>query len=224
MAETVIRLAESHPRCTVLGPGTRFVVWVQGCPLHCAECTSPTWIPRAGGVEVSVDELADRIIDQAVDGLTLSGGEPFAQASALAELVVRVRAARDLSVMSYTGYLLEHLRRHGDAAQHRLLESLDIVVDGPYLANRHAELRWRGSTNQRLHYLTGRHQPEPDDDGAGLQIELGADGAVRWLGVPAVRQFRVEFERRLGLDPEPPPEEPPNDRDRTPAGVIEEAE
>jgi anaerobic ribonucleoside-triphosphate reductase activating protein len=200
----VLRLAETHPRCEVLGPGTRFAVWVQGCPLHCAECTSPAWIPRAGGVETGVAGLADQIIDQAADGLTLSGGEPFAQAAALAELVRRVRARRDLSVMSYTGYVVEHLRRHGDAAQHRLLESLDILVDGPYLANRHANLRWRGSANQRLHYLTDRHRPQPDDDGAGLQIELGADGAVRWLGVPAVRQFRVEFERRLGLAPAPP--------------------
>lgn len=206
MADTVIRLAETHPRCTVLGPGNRFAVWVQGCPLGCAECTSPTWIPQAGGVEASVGDLADRIIDQAVDGLTLSGGEPFAQASALAELVRRVRAARDLSVMSYTGFVLEHLRRHGDAAQHRLLESLDILVDGPYLANRHASLRWRGSTNQRLHYLTDRHRPQPDDDSAGLQIEVDANGGIRWLGVPAVRQFRVEFERRLGLAPAPPPE------------------
>jgi anaerobic ribonucleoside-triphosphate reductase activating protein len=206
MAEMVIRLAETHPRCTVLGPGIRFAVWVQGCPLHCTECTSPAWIPQAGGVEVGVGELADRIIDQAVDGLTISGGEPFAQAAALSAVVRRVRAARDISVMSYTGYVLEHLRRHGDTAQHRLLESLDILVDGPYLANRHAELRWRGSANQRLHYLTDRHRPQADDDGAGLQIELGADGAVRWLGVPAVRQFRVEFERRLGLAPTPPPE------------------
>jgi len=204
VADMVLRLAETHPRCEVLGPGTRFAVWVQGCPLHCAECTSPAWIPRAGGVETGVADLADQIIDRAADGLTLSGGEPFAQAAALAELVRRVRARRDLSVMSYTGYVVEHLRRHGDAAQHRLLESLDILVDGPYLANRHANLRWRGSANQRLHYLTDRHRPQPDDDGAGLQIELGADGAVRWLGVPAVRQFRVEFERRLGLAPAPP--------------------
>ncbi|WP_328322881.1 radical SAM protein [Kribbella sp. NBC_00382] len=208
MADSVVRLAETHPRCTVLGPGTRFAVWVQGCPLNCRGCTSPTWIPQAGGVEISVGELADRIIDQAIDGLTLSGGEPFAQAGALAELVRRVRATRDLSVMSYTGYVVEHLRRHGDAAQHRLLESLDILVDGPYLDDRHAVLRWRGSANQRLHYLTDRHQPEPDDDSAGLQVELGADGGIRWLGVPPVRQFRVEFERRLGLAPALPPEQP----------------
>ncbi|RZT17508.1 anaerobic ribonucleoside-triphosphate reductase activating protein [Kribbella sp. VKM Ac-2569] len=208
MPDTVIRLAETHPRCTVLGPGNRFVVWVQGCPLHCAECTSPAWIPQTGGVEIGIGELADRIIDAAIDGLTLSGGEPFAQAHALAELIRRVRTVRDLSVMSYTGYVVEHLRRHGDAAQHRLLESLDILVDGPYLANRHAALRWRGSANQRLHYLTGRHRPEPDEDSAGLQIELGADGGIRWLGVPTVRQFRVEFERQLGLTPAPPVERP----------------
>ena len=133
--------------------------------------------------------------------MTLSGGEPFAQAAALAELVEQVKAARDLSVMSYTGYVLDHLRRHGSAAQHRLLDLLDILVDGPYVAGKHADLRWRGSANQRLHYLTSRHRREPDDNGVGLQFEVDGDSAIQWLGVPAVRQFRVEFERRLALAP-----------------------
>ncbi|MCX4673530.1 radical SAM protein [Streptomyces sp. NBC_01381] len=199
-----VRVAALHPGCRTLGPGRRCVVWVQGCPLDCAGCVTPEWIPAAGGTEVAVSELADLIADEAWDGLTLSGGEPFAQASALAQLVSLVRAQRDLSVMSYSGWTLEHLRAHGTAEQHRLLDGLDILVDGPYVRRRHADLRWRGSDNQRVHLLTPRHLDWADrpDHGAGLQFVFGPGPTVRWMGVPAVPGFREAFVHGLGLVPD----------------------
>lgn len=200
---TMLDVAETHPACTVLGPGSRYVVWVQGCGIGCRECVSPQWIPVDHRQGRDVAGLADEIAGRAADGLTISGGEPFAQAEAVAELVAAVRARRDLSVLSYTGYTLEHLRAHGSPAQHRLLADLDLLVDGPYLAHRQAALRWRGSANQRLHFLTDRHaelRGEPDRS-AGLQIEVAADETVRWLGVPAVGGFRQWIEDRLGLVP-----------------------
>ena len=210
MTTTLLRVAETHPACTVLGPGRRFVVWVQGCGIGCADCVSPQWIPFASGHDVPVAELAERITDEAADGLTLSGGEPFAQAGALADLVGQVRARRDLSVLSYTGYTIEHLRRHGSSDKHRLLAALDLLIDGPYLVGRQASLRWRGSANQRIHVLTDRHAhllDEPDVS-AGLQFEVAADSTVRWLGAPPVAGLRQRLERRLGLVPaRPDPEE-----------------
>ncbi|WBB77770.1 4Fe-4S single cluster domain-containing protein [Micromonospora sp. WMMD882] len=200
---SVLTIAETHPACEVLGPGNRFVVWVQGCPLNCRGCVSPQWIPAGGGRTVPVADLAARIVDEAVDGLTFSGGEPFAQAGALADLVDAVRARRDLSVLSYSGHTLAHLARHGTDPQRRLLSTLDILIDGPYLPRRQASLRWRGSSNQRIHLLSDRHRQlagEPDVS-AGLQFELGRDGSLRWLGVPAVADFRTRLEQRLGLVP-----------------------
>ncbi|GAA0460246.1 hypothetical protein Ade02nite_14470 [Paractinoplanes deccanensis] len=200
---TLLDVAETHPACTVLGPGSRYVVWVQGCGIGCAGCVSPQWIPVDHSRARDVAGLADDIAGRAADGLTISGGEPFAQADAVAALIAAVRERRDLSVMSYTGYTLEHLRAHGSPGQHRLLGSLDLLVDGPYLAHRQAALRWRGSANQRLHFLTGRHAGLRDapDHSAGLQIEVAADETVRWLGVPAVAGFRQWIEDRLGLVP-----------------------
>jgi anaerobic ribonucleoside-triphosphate reductase activating protein len=196
-----LTIASTHATCDVLGPGRRFVVWVQGCGIGCRSCVSPQWIPFSGGVAVTVAELADRIVTEAADGVTFSGGEPFAQADALADLVALVRAERDISVMSYSGYTIEHLRRHGTPGQHRLLDALDILIDGPYLEHRQAALRWRGSANQRLHLLTARHADlagDPDDS-AGLQFEVGADLSVRWLGVPPVAGLRRHLEEQLGL-------------------------
>jgi anaerobic ribonucleoside-triphosphate reductase activating protein len=198
-ADTVT-VADTHPACRVLGPGVRFVVWVQGCPLSCPGCISPQWIPFAGGTRVPVADLADTIAESAVDGLTLSGGEPFAQAAALARLVDLVRERRDLSVMCYTGYSLAQLRRRGGATA-ALLAGVDLLVDGPYVARRHADLRWRASANQRVHQLTGRHAADLAlrDTSAGLQFEVDADGSLYWLGVPPAPGFRDRFEHALGL-------------------------
>ncbi|MBM2620934.1 radical SAM protein [Actinoplanes sp. LDG1-06] len=200
MTGPTVRIAALHPSCTVLGPGRRFVVWVQGCPLNCRDCVSPQWIPARGGRVVPVAELADRIIAEAADGLTLSGGEPFAQADALVRLVETVRRRRDLSVLSYSGYTIEHLRRHGTPDQHRLLDRLDLLIDGPYRPDRHADLLWRGSDNQRIHRLTDRHADLPGaaGPGAGLQFEVGADGSLRWMGVPPVPGFRRRLEQAMG--------------------------
>jgi len=197
----VLSVAATHRNCRVLGPGVRFVVWVQGCPMSCAGCISPQWIPFAGGTGVAVGDLADEIAESGVDGLTLSGGEPFAQAAALAELVALVRLRRDLSVMCYTGYALSHLRRHGGPSAAALVSTVDLLVDGPYAAGRHADLRWRGSANQRIHQLTDRHAGEltGQDTGVGLQIEVTADDSVQWLGVPPVPDFRARFEGLLGM-------------------------
>jgi anaerobic ribonucleoside-triphosphate reductase activating protein len=179
------------------------VVWVQGCPLACRNCISPQWIQFDGGRAVAVDDLASEIASTTVDGLTISGGEPFAQAGALARLVTGVRKRRDLSVMCFTGYTFDHLRRHGGAAAWALLSQVDLLVDGPYVEESHDNLRWRASSNQRIHQLSQRHAGELDgpDTGAGLEIEVLADGAVQWLGVPSVAGFRTSFERALGVEP-----------------------
>jgi anaerobic ribonucleoside-triphosphate reductase activating protein len=199
-ADTV-SIADTHPACQVLGPGTRFVVWVQGCPLSCPDCISPQWIPVEGGRDVPVAELAATIAESAVDGLTLSGGEPFAQAAALARLVELVRERRDMSVMCYTGYQLERLRQRGGPVAD-LLSQVDLLVDGPYVARRHADLLWRASTNQRLHQLTDRHADDlaGPDTSAGLQFEVSADDSVCWLGVPPVPGFRDRFEQTLDAE------------------------
>ena len=196
-----LMISRISDRTAVLGPGIRAAVWVRGCPLRCAGCVSPEDLPFEGGIPVPVTELAGRLnaLPAEITGLTLSGGEPMAQAAALAALVNSLRAARDWSVMSYTGFTIEQLRRHGDAGQRALLARLDILVNGPYLAARHGSLAWRGSSNQRLHFLTSRHQPPADDTSAGLEFHVGAS-TLSWTGVPPVPAFRAEFERLMAAE------------------------
>ena len=205
-SETILHLAQRSDGCTVLGPGRRVVLWVQGCPFRCPGCVAPETLPFKGGTVVEVDELANELLAlPAIDGLTLSGGEPMAQPLALARLIDRLRASRDLSVLSYTGYTLDHLRRAGTAAQRSLLDRLDVLIDGLYVREWHTNLRWRGSDNQRIHYLTARHRDlkgVEDERGAWIEFELGSDGSLRWMGIPPVgfREAIPKALAALGID------------------------
>jgi anaerobic ribonucleoside-triphosphate reductase activating protein len=198
MTETALGISRTADRTTVLGPGLRAVIWVRGCPLRCAGCVAPEDLPFAGGITRTVSDVARWLGDLPAEiaGVTFSGGEPMAQAAGLNALVDQIRADRDWSVMSFTGYTIEHLSRHGDADQKELLRRLDILVDGPYLRERHADLRWRGSANQRLLFLTGRHQPPARDRSAGIELQL-TGGDLHWIGVPSVPGFRDAFEAEM---------------------------
>ncbi|MER5764288.1 4Fe-4S single cluster domain-containing protein [Streptomyces sp. NPDC002082] len=201
MAEvTRLSVARRLDRCTVLGPGVRAVIWVQGCPLRCRGCVAAETLPFDGGTAHSVEELTDWLCGLPdIEGVTLSGGEPFSQAAELASLLDAVRARRpELSAMAYSGFRYEALRRGGPDRQ-ALLRRLDLLVDGPYVASRQHGLRWRGSSNQRIIALTGRYPDlgtEPDHS-AGVELSLEADGSLSWAGVPPTPGFREGLEERL---------------------------
>lgn len=161
---TTINLAAKVTSTTSEGPGRRFAVWVQGCPMRCAGCCNPDFLEFKEADRITADALADEILaTDGIEGLTLLGGEPFAQAPALAALARRCRGA-GLSVMAFSGYTLEHLRRVDGPGWSDLLGELDLLVDGPYVASLHTtERRWIGSTNQRVHFLTERYAPMAED-------------------------------------------------------------
>lgn len=133
------------------GPGFRFTCFVQGCPHHCPGCHNPDSHDPDGGKTMTTDEvIAAMRSNPLTDGLTLSGGEPFAQAE---DCLTVARAAHEsgLSVWSYSGWTFEYLLNNGNEAQKALLRELDVLVDGPFvLSERSLSLNWRGSRNQRV--------------------------------------------------------------------------
>lgn len=145
------------------GPGERFALWVQGCPMRCAGCCNPEMLPFIERDRQSALALAERAIAQrahGVEGVSLLGGEPFAHAEGLAVFARAVREA-GLSVMIYTGYTIEQLRAMEEPAVHALLAECDLLVDGTYERDQHStQRRWIGSDNQRVHFLTGRYRQD----------------------------------------------------------------
>lgn len=148
---SALRLAGIVPESIVDGPGIRFAVFVQGCPHCCPGCHNPETHDFSAGTETTAARLlADLDAHPYLSGITLSGGEPFAQAKALTVFAQAARA-RGKHLMAYTGYTFEELLASPDPSVHDLLGHLDLLVDGPFvLAQRSLGLRFRGSTNQRI--------------------------------------------------------------------------
>lgn len=133
------------------GPGLRLTIFTQGCLHHCPGCHNPqTHDPEGGSWADTEDILAAAAENPLLDGITLSGGDPFLQpvpCLALAEGAHKI----GLNVWTYTGYTWEALLEENDAEKLALLKETDVLVDGPFLlAERSLELQFCGSRNQRL--------------------------------------------------------------------------
>jgi anaerobic ribonucleoside-triphosphate reductase activating protein len=171
------------------GPQLRYALWLQGCPLRCDGCCNPGMHAPEGGEVVPVAVLAGEIeATPGIEGVTFLGGEPFAQAPALAGLAGRVRAL-GLGVMVFTGYALEALRASRDPGVAALLAGTDLLVDGPYeRARASSARRFIGSDNQRIHAFGPRYAalaaPGGWPAGEG-DVEVRIDGARVFLnGAP----------------------------------------
>ena len=147
---TKLKICGIEPESIVDGPGFRYVVFVQGCPHHCHGCHNPESWSFGDGATMTVGEIFNEICNSEVSGVTFSGGEPFCQAEALAELGKLVKS-KNLSLMCYTGYTLEELQEKQDSAVDELLSLTDILVDGRYVEEeRDLTLLYKGSRNQRV--------------------------------------------------------------------------
>lgn len=173
----MIRLAQVAPDTDAEGPGRRTAIWVQGCTIRCPGCCNPEMFAARGGEERTVqDVIAEVLLQESVEGITLLGGEPFEQAAACAAVAEGVRAA-GRSVMVFTGYVLEELQSRGDRDVDALIAACDLLVDGPYDRSQpEAERRWLGSTNQRMHFLTPRYRITEPRFWSDNTVEIRFDG------------------------------------------------
>ena len=144
------------PESIVDGPGLRYAIFVQGCSHHCPGCHNPESQPVEGGITYDVDAIFNDIrVHRIIKRVTFSGGEPFEQPAALAELGAKLKSA-GYEVWSYSGYTYEELiaedpATEEGAAVHALLDTVDVLVDGPFVMElRSLELVWKGSSNQRV--------------------------------------------------------------------------
>lgn len=149
---TKLRLAGVVRESIVDGPGMRYTVFAQGCPHHCPSChNAHTW-PFSGGFEAEPEQIiAELRQNPMLRGITLSGGEPFCQCEAMAELASLAHAA-GYDVITYTGYLFETLleRAKTEPEVLSLLQQTDVLIDGPFIKEQKSyDLRFCGSKNQR---------------------------------------------------------------------------
>ena len=138
---------------TALGPGNRVAIWVSGCERHCKKCANPELWQRHEYQKITPQELVKTIksvIGQDVDGITITGGEPFDQVSGLCEVIDGL--PMQTNVLVFTGYRYEELLKKEDAI--KLLSRIDVLIDGEYVDELNDnKSALKGSVNQHIRYL-----------------------------------------------------------------------
>lgn len=140
----------------VLGPGSRIGIWLCGCNRACPGCSNPElWSPRPE-FELSVENLCHLInqilVNHPVDGITITGGEPFQQAADLWMLISRL-SNQVPDILVYSGYRLQELYDMNDLAVNGVLNNVATLVDGAYIQELNDNSPLRGSSNQQIHIL-----------------------------------------------------------------------
>lgn len=183
-----INVAEILPCSRIYGPGERFVIWVQGCALHCPGCWNKEMWPFEERDLYTPDELLEIIHSfDGIEGITILGGEPLHQSAALFELVTKIRIS-GLSVMLYTGYEKEEITNPISLA---LIQNSDIVIFGRYQEEHRSDfLKWRGSKNQKIVFRSSRYQTmakEIDNPVNEIEIHITDDGMITLVGYPEMK-------------------------------------
>ena len=160
----MLQIADTINDSIVDGPGLRYTVFTQGCSHHCPGCHNPQTWEFTKGQKTEEEILEDIAANPLLQGITLSGGDPFDQPAACSKFVKKImRANPKLDIWCYTGYTWEQLM---DKCLNRpeiadLLGHIDVLVDGPFIeAERNLALLFRGSDNQRIIDVTRSLQQE----------------------------------------------------------------
>lgn len=132
------------------GPGLRYSIFTQGCPHHCEGCHNPQTHPLKGGKKISLRKIKKDILSNPLlQGVTLSGGDPFVQAKQLLPVAQFIKE-HGLELACYTGYLYEILESGQIPYAKELLTYIDILIDGKFvLSQKSMNLKFKGSANQR---------------------------------------------------------------------------
>jgi len=145
------------------GPGKRFALWCQGCLRRCPKCCNPEMQTVKTNIIVSTSDVIALIQSAkekfAIEGVSFIGGEPMLQSQGLCA-IAKWCHANDLSVLVFTGYVLEDVKNDALPFSEELLASVDLLVDGEFIESLYDnEREWVGSTNQRVHFLTDFYKP-----------------------------------------------------------------
>lgn len=177
-----LRVHHFLPASRANGPGLRAVLWVQGCALGCPGCFNPNSHAFDAGELIPVETMASRILSltDTIEGLTISGGEPFHQHHALTQLLQTIRSKKDLSVVVFSGYRLDEIQhQHIDSP----LPYIDVLIAGRYQAGNRIASGLIGSSNKTVHFFTPRYTPADLVSVPETEVLIAPDGEIILSGI-----------------------------------------
>lgn len=178
-----MNIAHIETQSFIYGPGCRFVIWVQGCSIHCKGCWNKEMWSFKPQKFYSVATLMQMILSHQteIEGVTILGGEPLDQYQEILLLSEKIQLL-GLSLMIFTGYELAEIEAK---EQTEILNFTDILVSGRYKQDKRSlNNQWIGSTNQRISFLTKRYQNYVMVNQNYVEISIDELGKIHYLGFP----------------------------------------
>ncbi|NLK29295.1 MAG: radical SAM protein [Clostridiales bacterium] len=175
---------------SVLGPGKRFALWLQGCKKQCKGCIFPEGQGEVTkGKWISTEELLDIIQSvKGIHGITISGGEPFLQIDELMDLCRQVKEHTKLDIILYSGYRFEELEAKYRDRFYKICSYIDILIDGEYVEALNDNQAYRGSSNQTIHMLSDKYKPYLDQmnqlRNRTVELKMNSTGELVMIGIP----------------------------------------
>lgn len=193
----------------VNGPGSRIVIWTQGCSKACKGCFNPETWTNEGGLNASVYETYQLIKTLLTHntGITITGGDPMEQSESLYYLlkIINDNLMDQLpdGIILFTGYTMEEIENHEDKLLAHIIPLVDLLIDGRYEESLKNNNVLSGSSNQQFHFncinnrgesRIPRHSVEIDQS---VEIHDGPQNLIQITGFPNVDR---KFFKDKGLD------------------------
>ncbi len=180
-----IQLHSFEPYSQVNGPGTRAVFWFQGCTLNCPDCYNPDTHPPLEQPH-AVGALVARLADLNIEGVTISGGEPFQQMEGLLALLQAIKTGLPhLSVVLFTGYSPNEWlsRLPNDEAVATIFDCVDVVIAGRYNRQQRRAAGLRASANKQFQFLSDRYREDDFKRIPTAEVIINPAGLVTLTGI-----------------------------------------
>ena len=175
----ILRLGHRLDHSEIYGPGIRTVFWTQGCTLACKGSWNTQYWSSQGGEEIQVAQLLNELEQiEGTEGITLLGGEPLQQSEATLELIKGCKEM-GLTVFLYTGYDPSEF----DKIMKNCFDLSDIAVTGRFVHKyRDTSLRWRGSSNQQVHFISDVYDNSVLQEQTEVECHILPNGEIRMVG------------------------------------------
>lgn len=180
----------------VNGPGKRFTLWTQGCSKGCVNCFNPETWNNKNNIVLSTSEIFEMIKDFELEGVTITGGDPFEQEEELLELLILISSlSLSKGVIVFTGFTYDEIREN--KIRKKCCDYIDVLIDGRYEDNNRVTDCFKGSSNQNIIYFSSKIKEEELIMDQEVEVSLG-DGIISVTGFPSIdKKFLMEFGVRV---------------------------
>ncbi|MBN2420583.1 MAG: radical SAM protein [Deltaproteobacteria bacterium] len=197
-----MQIARIYYPVKTLGPGHRIGIWTIGCNRRCNRCSNPElWEPDPEK-DVALATIQDTLLRikscSHIDGITISGGEPFLNPEELCGLVLFLKRGVSEDILVYTGYTIDELYRSNNPHTIAVLENIAVLIDGPYVNHLNDNTGLRGSSNQKIIFIDPEYKQKYENAVSGKRLvqNIHYNSGFVSFGIP-VKNYKESLSAQL---------------------------